>query len=369
MPAKDALAVRARGARRARRRDHHDGDGARLDDDAAAAARRRVRAVGDGSRDVARARHRARAAGRAASFVCNGDGSMLMNLGSLVSISGAARDEPVVHRVRQRRLRGHRRAADAGAERVDFAAIARGAGFTSVFAFDALECMAAGKQSRFFAAPGPRSCGCGSTRRSAFPGRGHRARLVIGRAHCGTRCRRRQHGRGAGLSRCRSTIMKRIVGVLAMALVAGCEQRTTPSRPPLSALGRLASSRADQRHPRQPDVGRSRGDTRKRSGEQHHDHCGRARGHHGHRDERDDRGHDDHRDARGDVWLGGESRPVYRRRHRTRAQLPGRVGRPGPRARQLAARQDPSAIPRATPASARRSRRATRRREARDRSR
>ena len=53
----------SRGARRRRRRDHDDGDGARLDDDAAASARRRVRSVGDGSRHVARTRHRAGAAG------------------------------------------------------------------------------------------------------------------------------------------------------------------------------------------------------------------------------------------------------------------------------------------------------------------
>ncbi len=52
-----------RRARRTRRRHHDDDAGARLDDAAAASARRRVRAVGDGARDVDRTRPRARAAG------------------------------------------------------------------------------------------------------------------------------------------------------------------------------------------------------------------------------------------------------------------------------------------------------------------
>ena len=41
--------------------------------------------------------------------VCNGDGSMLMNLGSLVTI-----EQPRCARVRQRCVRGHRVAADSG---------------------------------------------------------------------------------------------------------------------------------------------------------------------------------------------------------------------------------------------------------------
>ena len=50
-------------------------------------------------------------------IVCNGDGSMLMNLGSLVSIAGSGATNLTVRRVRQRRVRGHRRSAHGGLER------------------------------------------------------------------------------------------------------------------------------------------------------------------------------------------------------------------------------------------------------------
>jgi thiamine pyrophosphate-dependent acetolactate synthase large subunit-like protein len=72
-------------------------------------------------------------------IVCNGDGSMLMNLGSLVSIVGArARNLTLI-------VFDNGVYEVTGAQPtpvpngVDYAAIARGAGFASVFAFDDLE--------------------------------------------------------------------------------------------------------------------------------------------------------------------------------------------------------------------------------------
>jgi sulfopyruvate decarboxylase subunit beta len=67
-------------------------------------------------------------------IVCNGDGSMLMNLGSLVTIAAQAPKNLVtiimdngVYEVT---------GAQPMPARVDFAAMARASGFTSVFAFD-----------------------------------------------------------------------------------------------------------------------------------------------------------------------------------------------------------------------------------------
>ena len=88
MSGRDALAVVHASARRARRRGDDDGDVARLDDDAAGpldvvfvpSAMGHATSLGLG---LALAQPNRRV------IVCNGDGSMLMNLGSLVSISGA----------------------------------------------------------------------------------------------------------------------------------------------------------------------------------------------------------------------------------------------------------------------------------------
>jgi phosphonopyruvate decarboxylase len=72
-------------------------------------------------------------------IVCNGDGSMLMNLGSLVSIvgSGASNLALIVFENGGYEVTGSQPVPAAGA--VDFAAIARGAGFSRVFEFDALD--------------------------------------------------------------------------------------------------------------------------------------------------------------------------------------------------------------------------------------
>ncbi len=72
-------------------------------------------------------------------IVCNGDGSMLMNLGSLVSIvgSGATNIVVIVFNNASYEVTGSQPVPGAGA--TDFATIARGAGFTRVYDFDAIE--------------------------------------------------------------------------------------------------------------------------------------------------------------------------------------------------------------------------------------
>jgi thiamine pyrophosphate-dependent acetolactate synthase large subunit-like protein len=72
-------------------------------------------------------------------IVCNGDGSMLMNLGSLVSIvgSGATNITVIVFDNASYEVTGSQPVPGAG--KTDFSAIARGAGFERVYAFDALE--------------------------------------------------------------------------------------------------------------------------------------------------------------------------------------------------------------------------------------
>ncbi|MDB4877798.1 MAG: thiamine pyrophosphate TPP-binding protein [Gemmatimonadetes bacterium] len=72
-------------------------------------------------------------------IVCNGDGSMLMNLGSLVSIAGAGARNLVVALFDNGvyEVTGSQPTPAPGC--VDFAAIARGAGFESVFEFSHLE--------------------------------------------------------------------------------------------------------------------------------------------------------------------------------------------------------------------------------------
>lgn len=75
--------------------------------------------------------------------VCNGDGSMLMNLGSLVSITAAAVsnlvvlvfDNGVYEVTGSQPTPGSARVRPSGGS-VDFASIARACGFTSVFHFD-----------------------------------------------------------------------------------------------------------------------------------------------------------------------------------------------------------------------------------------
>lgn len=71
--------------------------------------------------------------------VCNGDGSMLMNLGSLVSIagSGATNLTVVLFDNGVYEVTGSQPTPASSA--VDFAAVARGAGFGSVFEFSVLD--------------------------------------------------------------------------------------------------------------------------------------------------------------------------------------------------------------------------------------
>jgi len=70
-------------------------------------------------------------------IVCNGDGSMLMNLGSLASIAEAAPPNLVVivfvNGVYE--VTGSQRVPAVGSHGVDFAAIARGCGIRSTFTF------------------------------------------------------------------------------------------------------------------------------------------------------------------------------------------------------------------------------------------
>lgn len=72
-------------------------------------------------------------------IVCNGDGSMLMNLGSLVSIvgSGATNIAVIVFDNGSYEVTGSQPVPAAG--RVDFATIARGAGFQRVFEFATID--------------------------------------------------------------------------------------------------------------------------------------------------------------------------------------------------------------------------------------
>ena len=115
-------------------------------------------------------------------IVCNGDGSMLMNLGSLASIAGAAAANliVIVFENGNYEVTGMQPVPAAG--KVDFAAIARGAGFPAVFAFDSLDAWRANVRDAFSAAgpvfvslrvesvglPGPRSPGPARDRARAF---------------------------------------------------------------------------------------------------------------------------------------------------------------------------------------------------------
>jgi sulfopyruvate decarboxylase subunit beta len=72
-------------------------------------------------------------------FVCNGDGSMLMNLGSLVSIVAAGVRNMVVILFDNGTYEVTGSQPVPGASATDFAVIARGAGFQHVFDFDSLD--------------------------------------------------------------------------------------------------------------------------------------------------------------------------------------------------------------------------------------
>lgn len=71
--------------------------------------------------------------------VCNGDGSMLMNLGSLVSITGAGVANLIVLVFDNGVYEVTGAQPTPATSSVDFAAIARGAGFQSVFEFAVLD--------------------------------------------------------------------------------------------------------------------------------------------------------------------------------------------------------------------------------------
>ncbi|HEY4303620.1 MAG TPA: thiamine pyrophosphate-dependent enzyme [Gemmatimonadaceae bacterium] len=71
-------------------------------------------------------------------IICNGDGSMLMNLGSLVSIVAANATNVVVIVFDNGTYEVTGSQPVPGGGKTDFATIARGAGFRSVFDFDAL---------------------------------------------------------------------------------------------------------------------------------------------------------------------------------------------------------------------------------------
>src|SRR5437868_7356412 len=71
-------------------------------------------------------------------IVCNGDGSMLMNLGSLVTIAAAAPPNLVLLLFDNGVYEVTGAQPTPGAGRVDFAAVARASGFTSVHRFDEL---------------------------------------------------------------------------------------------------------------------------------------------------------------------------------------------------------------------------------------
>ncbi len=94
-------------------------------------------------------------------IVCNGDGSMLMNLGSLVTITSQAPqnlvvlvlDNGVYEVTGAQPTPGSAEGRSLG-HAVDFAAIARGAGFTAVYHFSTAEAWTAGA-AQAFGVPGP----------------------------------------------------------------------------------------------------------------------------------------------------------------------------------------------------------------------
>jgi phosphonopyruvate decarboxylase len=116
-------------------------------------------------------------------FVCNGDGSMLMNLGSLVSIVAAGVRNIVVIVFDNGTYEVTGSQPVPGAHATDFATIARGAGFHDVFDFARLEAWRAGVADVFntdgpafvvlhvepvLGQPGPRSPGPAGERARRF---------------------------------------------------------------------------------------------------------------------------------------------------------------------------------------------------------
>jgi sulfopyruvate decarboxylase subunit beta len=116
-------------------------------------------------------------------IVCNGDGSMLMNLGSLVSIAGAGATNLVVLLFDNGVYEVTGSQPTPASHRVDFAAIARGARFGSVYEFENLESWQAGVERTLAetgpvfvwlrvadtpGVPGPRSPGPAGVRAAAF---------------------------------------------------------------------------------------------------------------------------------------------------------------------------------------------------------
>lgn len=117
-------------------------------------------------------------------IVCNGDGSLLMNLGSLVSIAASGATNLVILLFDNGVYEVTGAQPTPGANRTDFAAIARGAGFTSVFEFGrladwevaAVETMRSAGPSFVWlrvdasGSPGPRSPGPAAARARQFRG-------------------------------------------------------------------------------------------------------------------------------------------------------------------------------------------------------
>ena len=87
-------------------------------------------------------------------IVCNGDGSMVMNLGSLVSIAGAGATNLVVVVFDNGVYEVTGSQPVPGRGKVDFPAIARGAGFSSVFEFSDHDSWKS-QVATVLAAPGP----------------------------------------------------------------------------------------------------------------------------------------------------------------------------------------------------------------------
>jgi sulfopyruvate decarboxylase subunit beta len=116
-------------------------------------------------------------------IICNGDGSMLMNLGSLVSIvaSGAQNIVVIVFANGTYEVTGSQPVP--GANATDFAVLARGAGFRAIYAFDSVDAWRAAVAEVFntegpafvvlhvepvLGLPGPRSPGPAADRARRF---------------------------------------------------------------------------------------------------------------------------------------------------------------------------------------------------------
>ena len=119
-------------------------------------------------------------------IVCNGDGSMLMNLGSLVTIVGAGATNMVVL-VFQNGVYEVTGSQSVPAE-ADFATIARGSGFSSVFEFSNVQDWTS-RIGAVLDAPGPvfavLRVAAASTRRGANRNRGTRPQRSRGRPAVG----------------------------------------------------------------------------------------------------------------------------------------------------------------------------------------